>query len=117
MRRSLLIVALAALMVMAFGASAALAGEITGNGTPLWTVGGVEDEHHEIHGKSLCAFSGQNDGYHLESQAHDEFDALQRTQSWGQIPNFIRKQLRAGGVEYPGFLCNPHKLASFGGGE
>ena len=66
MRRRSTVALLAALMVMAMtlGASAAFAGEITGNGTPLWTGDNPlpTDDHHTLNGKSLCAFSGQEDG-------------------------------------------------------
>ena len=71
--------------------SAASAGEITGNG-----------ELKEVKGHSICAFSGQNDGYHIPEEAEDEFDAQQRVQSFGQI---VRYAGPIGGV--PGFECNP----------
>ena len=67
MRRSIRLVLLAALMVMAMalGASAASAGEVTGNGD----ITGAPSNAN-----SICAFSGQNDGN----------DPPGRVQSFGQ---------------------------------
>jgi hypothetical protein len=55
MKRSLLVAVLAALMVTAIGASAAFAGEITGNGKSL------KNDDGTLNGHSACAFSGLND--------------------------------------------------------
>lgn len=71
----------------------ALAGEITGNGSLK-----------EVRGRSSCAFSGQNDGYHIPSHAEDAFDATQRVQSFGQI---VRYAGPIGGI--PGTACNPNR--------
>jgi len=72
--------------------SVAFAGEITGNG-----------KLKDVKGRSECAFSGQNDGFHIPAEADDEFDAMQRVQSFGQIVRFVGP---IGGV--PGAACNPN---------
>lgn len=69
----------------------ASAGEITGNG-----------KLKEVKGKSACAYSGQNDGYHIPELAEDEADARTRVQSFGQI---VRQIGPIGGI--PGSACNP----------
>jgi hypothetical protein len=78
------------------GVSSALAGEITGNGK--WIAG---SESAPLHGKSDCAYSGQNDNYVLGNPVPDA-DGFTRTQSWGQV---IRNAGPLGGV--PGTACNP----------
>ena len=98
MRRPLVVVLLALVMVMALGASAAFAGEITGNGKSL------KISEHELHGKSQCAFSGLND-WLFESSEPDP-DGFGRTQSWGQFPKAVRDGLPA--VFHPGNSCNPN---------
>ena len=55
--RRMLAVAACTVAVAALGAGSALAGEITGNGK--WIAG---SEAAPLHGKSDCAYSGQNDG-------------------------------------------------------
>jgi len=105
--RRLLVVALAALMIMTMGAGAAFAGEITGNGRPLWIGEGADDPeaHHTLHGQSACAFSGLNDwSYFNEGPDPDGFG---RTQSWGQIPKDFRDFLSTIGA-HPGQACNPN---------
>ena len=90
-RRKVFVVgACTAAFVAAGGAGTAFAGEVTGNGKPL-----------PVNGKSICAFSGQNDEY----QAGDT--SAPRVQSFGQIVRFTGP---LGGV--PGQACNPN-----GGGE
>ena len=79
----------AAAVVLSLSASAALAGEVTGNGTSL----------KPLQANSDCAFSGLNDGYYID---HDLTDP--RTQSWGQIARDLGGV--AGGV--PGTACNGH---------
>jgi len=96
----------AAAVVLSLGAGAALAGEVTGNGTPLWTNTEEWDEHHTLHGKSLCAFSGQEDG---QFEASPEFSLTAgHAQSWGQIPKGDRDFLTTIGFN-PGIACNPTK--------
>lgn len=108
MKRTLLIAVLAALMVAAMGASAAFAGEVTGNGKSLHQAGGG------LHGQSACAFSGQEDLQFFT----DEFNQIPletvtkgdpgHAQSWGQIPKVVRDEIAAFGA-HPGMACNPTK--------
>jgi hypothetical protein len=100
-----------AIAVMAIGASGAFAGEVTGNGKPLWT--NTQDwsaEVHTLHGASACAFSGQED---LQFPANPEYDpnvVVGHAQSWGQIPKEVRDFLTSIGSN-PGIACNPTKSA------
>lgn len=88
MRKHLAALAIALITVGA-GASAAHAGEITGNGkeTPI-----------RDRAMSECAFSGLDD---------PDDDGFGRTQNWGQIPKAERDFLASIGV-HPGTLCNGH---------
>ena len=124
MRRSLLVAVLAAMMVVAMGASTAFAGEVTGNGKDLWT--GTEivegEAHHTLHGKSACAFSGQEDDQFFTGPLATpipEDDVVKgspgHAQSWGQIPKGVdgddppgstRAWLTANGF-HPSKSCNP----------
>ena len=76
-------------------ATSALAGEITGNGK--WIAG---SEEAPIMGHSECAYSGQNDEFHLFPN-----QGWPRTQSWGQ--NIAGSVPVGGHVGVPGFACNP----------
>ncbi len=110
MRRSALPTLLAALMVMAMalGASAAFAGEVTGNGKVLWNPGHIGDgeAHHTLNGKSLCAFSGLEDWAMDSDQPDGEIYVDPGvTQSWGQIPHDYRPA--PGDLFHPGNSCNP----------
>lgn len=96
----------AAAIVLSLSAGAALAGEVTGNGRPLWTNTDVWDAHHTLHGKSLCAFSGQEDGQFVLSPEYDPNAG--HAQSWGQIPKAGRDFLTTIGLN-PGIACNPTK--------
>lgn len=95
-----------AAVVLSLSASAALAGEVTGNGKPLWTDNkDWTDPHHTLHGKSLCAFSGQEDdqfplSLHYSSTAG-------HAQSWGQIPKAGRDYITSVLHFNPGVACNP----------
>ena len=99
-----------AAVVLSLSASAALAGEVTGNGTPLWTNTDVWGVHHTLHGRSLCAFSGQEDNQFLASP--DYSPTAGHAQSWGQIPKsgegFTRDLATILGFN-PGIACNPAK--------
>ena len=95
-----------AAVVLSLSAGAALAGEVTGNGKPLWTNTEEWDEHHELHGKSACAFSGQEDDQ-FEASPDYSPDAG-HAQSWGQIPKEGRVFLTSIGLN-PGIACNPTK--------
>lgn len=81
-----------AAVVLSLSASAALAGEVTGNGTSL----------KPLQANSECAFSGLNDEYYIDGIVTDP-----RTQSWGQIPKADRDFLTSIGVT-PSALCNGH---------
>jgi hypothetical protein len=100
-----LALAACAAAIMGVGANAALAGEITGNGKPLWTSTITDPDTgevlgHTLHGQSACAFSGQEDDQFLGGPPADN-----HSQSWGQIARNL--QGAAGGV--PGTACNPTK--------
>lgn len=119
MKRSLMVALLAAVMVIAMGASVALAGEVTGNGKNLWTSTVVDEEggvHHTLHGKSFCAFSGQEDAQFYDEETAEPLPAGEivkgqpsNAQSWGQIPKEFRDFLASIG-EHPGMACNPTKV-------
>lgn len=96
-----------AAVVLSLSASAAFAGEVTGNGTPLWTNGTDWSGHHTLHGKSLCAFSGQEDNQ-FEASPNYSADAG-HAQSWGQIPKADRDFLTSVLHLNPGIACNPTK--------
>jgi hypothetical protein len=97
-----IIVALCAAAVVGVGATAASAGEITGNGK--WIAG---SEAAPLNGKSDCAYSGQNDNFVLGNPVPDA-DGFTRTQSWGQLDKDVRDFLTTIGVN-PGNACNPSK--------
>ena len=88
--RSSVIVCAASLSCLA--ASAALAGEITGNGKSLKNPDGT------LNGRSACAFSGRQDNF----EADEGFFRHMLTQSWGQVFKDIRAVLPG-----PGVSCNP----------
>jgi hypothetical protein len=95
-------VAACATALMGVGASAAFAGEITGNGK--WIAG---SEAAPLNGKSECAYSGRNDNSVLGNPLPDE-DGFTRTQSWGQVGQEGRAFLTSIGLN-PGIACNPQK--------
>ena len=105
--RRIFAVAACVAAVMSVGAGSAFAGEVTGNGKPLWT-NSEEDWaalDHELHGNSICAFSGQEDGQFPASPEYSP-DAG-HAQSWGQIPKAFRDILADDGF-HPGDSCNGH---------
>jgi len=86
MLRKMTLTCLASAALLAAGAGAASAGEITGNGKPVPA---------PERAASICAFSGLND---------DPVEEPGRTQNYGQI-------VRAGGKAFlpsPGDACNPN---------
>jgi hypothetical protein len=92
-----------AAVVLSLSASAAFAGEITGNG--MLKV---------VNGRSFCAFSGQEDlqwfvdnGDTIPKTAPTKGDPG-HSQSWGQIPKAVRDELTVAGFN-PGIACNPNK--------
>ena len=94
--RRLLVAAVCTAVFVGVGAGAAFAGEITGNGK---YIAGSPDA--PLHGKSECAYSGQDDPDVDPVTGEDDFG---RTQSWGQIVRFAGP---LGGA--PGVACNPSK--------
>lgn len=90
-------VAVCTAALLGAGTSAAVAGEITGNGKSL----------QPLHAKSWCAFSGLDDA---------DDDGFDRTQNWGQIPKEFRDFLSSIG-ESPGVACNAHLNPYEGGGH
>jgi hypothetical protein len=86
--------------ILSLGTSAALAGEITGNGKSL------KNDDGTLNGKSACAFSGRED----DPDSGDFRSTL--AQSWGLLPKPVRDFLKSVGM-HPGGSCNPTKA----GGE
>ena len=80
-----------AAVVLGLSASAALAGEINGNGS--------KEDYSQ--GKSICKFSGLNDN----PTSTDPANPPGRVQSYGY--SFVRNGLKAV-VPSPGFACNPN---------
>jgi hypothetical protein len=103
--RRLLAVMACAIGVVGLGAGSAFAGEITGNGKPLWTNTTDPNVPHTLHGKSECAFSGLDDADVDPVTGEDDFG---RTQSWGQVGQEGRAFLTSIGLN-PGIACNPSK--------
>ena len=104
--RNLGVAVSAAALVLSLSAGAALAGEITGNGKSLKLADGT------LHGRSLCAFSGQEDGQFLDHEGNPLPEPTRgvpgHAQSWGQIPKEFRDFLTSIGHN-PGIACNPTK--------
>jgi hypothetical protein len=93
--KSLLATAVCVVAVAGLTAAPAFAGEITGNGK--WIAG---SEEAPLHGKSECAYSGQNDEYVLGDPS------APRAQSWGHVvTEFV--PVVGGGAGVPGVACNP----------
>ena len=118
--RQLLVVAVCATVVAGVGSSAALAGEVTGNGKPLWTndpqLWDVPPGTHTLHGKSECAYSGQEDDQFpgtTEDPNRDYNPNAGHSQSWGQVVKGSRPVGGFGGFN-PGLFCNPTKSAGSG---
>ena len=91
-----------AVVVLSLSASAAFAGEITGNGKSLKVDGGSK-WGTGLHGRSFCAYSGQED---LQYPPYSDPTAG-HAQSWGQIPKFARDEISQFGF-HPGDACNPN---------
>jgi hypothetical protein len=91
MRKRLLTATVCAVGIASLAVGSASAGEITGNGQ--WIAG---SEAAPLHGKSECAYSGQNDEYQLGDES------APRTQSWGS--DFASQGAHVG---VPGTACNP----------
>jgi hypothetical protein len=109
--RRVLAVASCAVAVVALSAGSAFAGEITGNGKPLWTSTDPVTGGHTLHGQSACAFSGQEDLQFVDEEGDLLADPHKgdpgHAQSWGQIPKAVRDSFPA--EMHPGIACNPTK--------
>ena len=100
MGKSLIAAAVCAAVVAVVGAGSAFAGEITGNGKPLWTSTSVDpvtgEVSHTLHANSICAFSGQEDLQFVDAKgnllANPTKGQPGHSQSWGQLVSagFVR---------------------------
>ncbi len=98
----------AAVALLSIAGSSVFAGEITGNGSLK-----------EVHGRSSCAYSGQEDLQFF----YDDGDTLRKAtptkgdpghaQSWGQIDKATRDFLATLGLN-PGIACNPNRATPEG---
>ena len=101
--KSLFVAAICGVVVAAVGAGSAFAGEVTGKGdrTPV----------ADYVMKSICAFSGQNDGEPPPGRT------AEHVQNWGQTPKEERDVIATEGF-HPGDACNGHTgFLAGGGGE
>ena len=100
-KKSLLAVASCAAVFAAVGVGSALAGEV--KGPPGSSAPPAEPNYTGAreNANSICAYSGQND-YHPPD---DVGRTAEHVQSWGQIPQDVRADLRAAG-EGPGDACH-----------
>lgn len=96
MKRSLLVVLLSALMVVALGVGAAFAGEVTGSGK----------NSEQNQGKSWCSFSGLNDE---PDRPLDGFNPGGKSQSYGQENRLGLVDPVEDKFVHPGTFCNPNK--------
>jgi hypothetical protein len=111
MFRRIISAACAAALIATVGASAAFAGEFTGNGRSLHVDGGGK-WGTGLHARSLCAFSGQEDLQFVDEN-DQPLPVAQKgvpghAQSWGRIPKEDRDFLTSIGSN-PGIACNPTK--------
>ena len=113
MIRRLVLAALAATIVVAFSASSAFAGELTGNGRKLMTFEGSK-WGTGLHSRSLCAYSGQEDLQFFQDEGTNQVPVANpvkgvpnHSQSWGQIPKAVRDSFPA--EMHPGMACNPQR--------
>lgn len=99
-----------AAVVLSLSASAALAGEITGNGKKILKVEGGGKWDTGLHARSFCAYSGQEDDQFLDHDGKPLPEVIKgepaHSQSWGQIPNFVRAAMPE--AYHPGMACNPN---------
>jgi hypothetical protein len=112
MKKSFVAAMVCAAVLTGANATAAFAGEATGNFGRTGKTTPIKSDFP--HAQSICAFSGQNPERFLDPSDPD-FEPG-RTQSWGQIPKGVRDTLPA--ELHPGNSCNGHTgdIAS-GGGE
>ena len=90
-------------LLVSLSASAAFAGEVTGNGKSLKVDGGGK-WGTGLHARSECAFSGQEDDQFLPGGSKGDPG---HAQSWGQIPKADRDFIATLGF-HPGMACNPN---------
>ena len=113
MTRRLVTAACAAVLLAGLSVSSVFAGEITGNGKSLHVTGGGKWGTN-LHARSFCAFSGQEDLQFLDEEGNPltvtHKGVPGHAQSWGQIPKAGRDALTAAGSN-PGIACNPTKGA------
>lgn len=88
--KKLLGVSLATGMLLVSAAGVASAGEVTGNGRTI-----------EVHGRSVCAFSGLDDVDAGEDPTDPTTDDFGRTQNMGQIVRYV------GSIGGAGAMCRP----------
>lgn len=114
MTRRFVTAILGAALIASLGASAAFAGEVTGNGRSLKIADGGKWGTF-LHARSECAYSGQED-----AQYQDQFGnplpvftkgVPGHAQSWGLIPKADRDFLTSIGFN-PGIACNPTKAGA-----
>jgi hypothetical protein len=114
MTRRLVSAIFGAALLASLGAGAVLGGEVTGTGKSLTIEDGGKWGTF-LHGRSECAFSGQEDLQYQDEQGNPlpEFTkgSPGHAQSWGQIPKEFRDVLTAEGFS-PGMACNPMKAGS-----
>ena len=103
MTRRLVSAVCAMVLILGLTASAAFAGEITGNGKSLHVDGGGK-WGTGLHARSFCAFSGQED---LQFATGGSKGVPGHAQSWGQIPKAVRDVIAPLGF-LPGRACNPN---------
>ena len=89
-KRALATVSLSGLALVSLSGVAS-AGEITGNG-----------QLKTVKAASICAYSGQNDGFHIPRLAVNDADAARRVQNYGTDKKFL--PLPKG---TPGMACKP----------
>ena len=126
MGKSLIAAAVCAAFVAVVGAGSAFAGEITGNGKPLWTSTSVDpvtgEVSHTLHANSICAFSGQEDLQFVDAKGNPLANPTKgqpgHSQSWGQLVSagFVDPSVLKGGDPSPGTSCNGHSGYLAGGG-
>ncbi len=94
---------IAAVALVGVGAGTASAGEITGKG-----------KLKPVNGTSECAYSGQNDGFHIPQLADGPEDAATRVQNYGHSHRFLTEVfgLPKG---LPGYACNRSGTRQFPG--
>jgi hypothetical protein len=94
-RARLALAVVIASVVLSLGASAVLAGEVTGSGKEVPT-----------QGASWCRFSGLNDRVAGEGPVEPQAQAYGIEVTVGAVPH---PSITKGGIPSPGTMCNPNK--------